>query len=83
MPKKEIPFSVRLRSARSEIATVTGLPKKLNQAEMGKLLGVHPNYIARLERGESEPSATIERCLTYAVNLAILTRINPLVLTLP
>ncbi len=78
--RKPKPFSERLRTARTHIPAALGLEKKFTLAEMGKVLGCHQNTVARLERGELQPSAQNDRCLVYALNLAILAKINPLTL---
>jgi DNA-binding XRE family transcriptional regulator len=78
--QKEKPFSEILRQARTDIAIAIGRDKKLTQTEMARVLGVAPNYVAMLEKGGYEPSATIRNCLAYAVRLATLYKHDPLLI---
>lgn len=83
MPKerKEKPFDEVLREARTHIANATGRDRKLTQTDMAKILGIAPNYVAMLESGDYQPSATIKNCLAYAVRLAVIFKHDPLLIT--
>ncbi len=45
--------------------------ERWTQSALADILGVDSNYVAMVERGEREPSKLFQRCLDYAMQLAM------------
>lgn len=59
-----------LKRARTELPKRLGYDEIWSQSQMAAILGVTPNHLAKLERAETEPSATIQFALDYAMQMA-------------
>ena len=44
--------------------------KKMSQAELGKLIGVHAGHISRIENGQAVPSIEVLRKIVHALGVS-------------
>lgn len=70
MPKQPKNYGDMVRRARDLMPERLGYDERWTQAALANVLGVEPNYVAMIERGEREPSNLFQHCLDFAMQMA-------------